>query len=63
MPGKPYTIAFDISMPVQGYHETVTITVASGEPTGEPGGKGSFVYHMMQSLREWYDGGRVERTR
>lgn len=69
MPKKPYVIAFDVSIPeergagISGHYDTVTITVASGDPGGELAGEDSFVYHMLLALREWYDGGKVERTR
>lgn len=69
MAKKPYVIAFDVSIPqelhagISGHYDTITITVASGDPGGEAAGEDSFVCHMMRAIREWYDGGKVERTR
>lgn len=39
------------------FTETITVTVASGDPGGEPG---EFAEWVGESLWEWYDGADVE---
>lgn len=53
-------IVFDVCVPgdyaagIRGFSDTVTITVDSGDPGGEPG---EFEAHIRQALVEWYESG------
>lgn len=46
----------DHSAGMWGYSETVTLTVESGDPGGDPG---EFAETLRQRLAEWFDGAKV----
>lgn len=56
------TYSFDIDKPAElaaglnGYTDTVTVLVGSGDPGGE---LGEFEAYMRDCLAEWFDGARV----
>lgn len=60
---KPMTLQFEVNMPselaagLRGFTDTVTVTVESGDPTGEPG---EFAQYMRDCLAEWFDGAGVQ---
>lgn len=53
---------FDVYMPdepmagLSGFTDTISVTVESGDPGGEPGEFGDCI---KQALREWYDGAKI----
>lgn len=55
---KPMSITYDVFFPgdknagLHAFGDTVTVTIASGDPGGEPD---EFAEWMLQSLREWFD--------
>lgn len=63
--GLAKTFTFEVSenhdpdAGIISYGDTVSITVHSGDPGGEPG---DFIEHMHQALADWYDGPVVAVT-
>lgn len=51
------TVPSDPSAGMMGFTETVTVSLDSGDPGGEPG---EFAAYLYQTLRDWYDGGRID---
>lgn len=47
----------ELAAGIVGFSDLITVTVESGDPGGEPGEFESF---MIDCLREWYDGAKVE---
>lgn len=46
----------ELAAGVRGYSETVTVTVESGDPGGEPG---EFAGALWVFLKDWFDGAHV----
>lgn len=50
-------IEFEVEAQSAYFHgDTITLSVESGFPGGSPG---EFEDHMLESLKEWYDGYKV----